>query len=168
MVIQNSAYFLGGIILILLFLEIFRFRLPIWKNIYENLFARFLTPEEKQSTFTGAISLWVSIYLIYLLFPIKIFLGVSLILVLADPLAALSGRMIRTSRIFQNKTILGSLVFFVISFLIILEYSNIPLILSLFLAIILCLIELYSPKIWENIFIGSAGAIILMFFDKLS
>jgi hypothetical protein len=56
----------------------------------------------------------------------------------------------------------------VTGFFLIWRYSNIPLILSVFLAIILCLVELYSPKIWENLFIGSAGAIILMLFDKLS
>ena len=152
----------------LLFLEILRFRLPIWKNIYENLFVRFLNPDEKQSLFTGAISLWITIYLIYIFFPAKVFLTASLILVLADPLAAFSGRVIQTHKIYQNKTLMGSLVFFVTGFILIWRYSNIPLILSVFLAIILCLIELYSPKIWENLFIGSAGAIILMLFDKLS
>jgi dolichol kinase len=155
--IQKSAYYLGGIMVMLLFLEILRFRLPIWKNIYENLFVRLLNPDEKQSLFTGAISLWITIYLIYVFFPAKVFLTASLILVLADPLAAFSGRVIQTHKIYQNKTLMGSLVFFVTGFILIWRYSN-----------ILCLIELYSPKIWENLFIGSAGAIILMLFDKLS
>ena len=164
--LKNSKYYLAGAMIILLFLEVFRYRLPVWKDVYANLFTGLLTKAEKRSLVTGALTLWITIYLIFLVFTKEIFLVASLVLVLADPFAAISGRLIHTLKIYQNKTLLGSITFFSISWLIVWQYSNIPLILSPLLAIILCLIELYSSGKWENLFIGSASAIILMLIEK--
>jgi dolichol kinase len=154
--------------LVILLLEIFRYRLILWNKIYTRLFEPLLTEKEKGSIFTGAITLWFSIYLIYLLFPKKIFLISALIVVLADPMAATVGKLVKSKKLFQEKTTLGSLTFLLITLLIIWQYSNIPLILSIFLAIILCLVELLSPAIWENIFIITGSALLLFIFVKLS
>ena len=166
--IQYSIYIVGGLMLLILLLEIFRYRLILWNKIYARLFKPLLTEKEKGSIFTGAVSLWLSIYLIYLLFPKKNFLISALIVVLADPMAAMVGKLAKSKKLFQEKTTLGSLTFLLITLLIIWQYSNIPLIPSIFLAIILCLVELISPAIWENIFIVTGSALLMIVFNKLS
>jgi dolichol kinase len=158
----------GGLMLVILLLEIFRYRLIPWNKIYTRLFELLLTEKEKGYIFTGAISLWFSIYFIYLFFSKTIFLISSLIVVLADPMAAMVGKFAKSKKLFQEKTTSGSLTFLLITLLIIWQYSNIPLIFSIFLAIILCLVELLSPAIWENIFIITGSALLLFVFDKLS
>ena len=78
------------------------------------------------------------------------------------------GKLVKSKKLFQEKTISGSLTFLLIALLIFWQYSNIPLIPSIFLAIILCLVELISPAIWENIFIVTGSALLMIVFNKLS
>ena len=109
----------------------------------------------------------IAIYLVFLLCWLKgdykyYYLPI-LILAIADPIAALSGKKWPIGKFKvanETKTVLGSLAFFiscliviVVFFIVQKEYSNQDIIAYLVIAILVTLTEAVSVKGWDNLFI---------------
>ncbi len=125
------------------------------------VFSPLLKPEEKNGQISGATTLWLSLYLIWLLFPENIFFIAGMIIVFADPLCALMGKFSGKSTFYHSKTVMGSLTFFILSFLILWGIGNLPVLDSMVLSLSFMILELFSPSILEN-FIVTVGSAILM------
>ncbi len=133
----------------------------LWDKWFLKIFQPFLKYSESQGGLTGATTLWVALYLVFILFPGTIFLPAALIVILADPAGALAGKAIGTKKVYRQKTWEGSLVFVIVSLGILWQYQNIPLIPAVFICIILGITEVMAPEKYENIFITFMGAILI-------
>ncbi len=162
--LPHARLYLGLFILLTLFLDVARNYWSQWNSLFLKIFSPALKPAERSGKIAGATTLWVSLFLIYLLFPLRIFRISASVVVLADPFAAVIGKLVRSKKIVNGKSVAGSLGFFAVSFLVLWGYWNIPLIYVLLLSIILCVFELVSPEVMENFLIsfGSAAAVALI------
>ncbi len=134
-----------------------------WNEIFIQLFGRLLKPDEGRKQPAGATTLWTGLYLTFLIFPLPVFTVSGSIAVLADPLAAISGRAISSPKLKSGKTVAGSVTFLGLTFLLLWGYWNIPLYTSLFMSIILMITELLSPDLFENIILCLTGALLVNF-----
>jgi|GEM_PF-1398424 dolichol kinase len=75
-----------------------------------------------------------------------------LVLGFADSMACIVGTQIKSKKIILNKTIAGSLSFFVISFFIIYGFTKLP-ILSLYVSVVATMTEMISPYGSDNLFL---------------
>jgi len=148
-----------GIILFTLF-EVLRLKkrelLP-FKGIWEPLLK-----EKERNSLSDAFYFLLGLFLCFLIAPYELFGIVILILGIADPLAEISGKMLREKGIFRGKTLEGLLGFFLTSlflqYLYFGELKNLHLLHALFLS----LVELLSER--DNLWIPLMSGIFLRVF----
>ena len=114
---------------------------------------------------TGATSLWVGMYFSFLLFPLDIFKIAASVVLIADAVAAIGGKIVPVGFKGNSKTVAGFILFMGTSILLFWQYWNIPLLPALIISIILSGIEWYSPELIENfILIASNSMLIFIYF----
>ncbi len=163
----KMSIWLGILVISAILLDVSRNLIPWWNIKFLSIFGKFLKEPEKQGKLAGATNLWTGLYLSFLVFPLNIFHIATSVVVVADPLAALGGRIIPSPFIRRTKTIMGSLIFLGIAVLLFTQYWNIPLIPAIFISILLGLIELYSWENVENIFLTFGGTLIVYLYFLL-
>lgn len=166
-VAQHSVKFsvwLGIIVISTILLDVSRNFIPWWNIKFLSIFGKFLKESEKQGKLTGATCLWLGLCLSFLVFPLGIFRISNIVVVVADPFAALGGRIIPSPFIRRTKTLMGSAIFISVAVLLFTQYWNIPLIPAIFMSILLGLIELYSWENVENIFLTFGGTLIVYLY----
>lgn len=126
-----------------LVLDVLRIRSKNFKSLY-NYFFISITRKNESKKLTGASYVFLSSLIIIYFFPENIAAISLFIMVISDTLAAIFGRIYGTIKI-RNKTLEGSLAFFMSSFTIILFASDINLYLAFISILIATLTELYSP-----------------------
>lgn len=162
-----AIHLLGSMAVFTLIVDLTRLRIRKLNAFIVSIFEPFLKPAEQQDHLTGASTLWIGLYFIYIIFPAEIFLPTARIMVISDTMAAVFGRIVPIYKFRNNKSIGGTLTFLFCT-LIILQYANIPLIPGLLMAIILCTIEFFWKGSMENIVIGLTGSILLyVYISKL-
>jgi dolichol kinase len=145
---KNIMIILLSIAIILMLLwELTRFF-----NIHLPLFTKILSPiirQKESNNLTGASYLVFSYMYVTFFFSQKIAITAMLIAILADGFAALIGKAFNSKKLlFTDKTILGSLTFFIITLIIlIVNFSQITIYIILTTTFIISMVELYTDKI---------------------
>lgn len=131
--------------LILLSYELGRRYIPFIKTLNKQILGSILRDSEHNKNFTGAFYVVLSIFLASLLFDKQtLMISVSIMLV-SDSLAALIGK--KWGRIkFMDKSLEGSLAFFISSFLIT-YLGTLNIITAIIVALITTLTELFSKRL---------------------
>lgn len=158
---------LGTLVISAVILDVTRNLVSWWNREFLSIFGKFLKEFEKQGKFTGASSLWIGLYFAYLIFPLNIFQISASVAVVADPFAALGGKIIPSPVIRMNRTMAGSVFFICVAVLLFTQYWNIPLIPAFFISILLGLVELYSSENIENFLITFGGTLIVYVYSLL-
>jgi len=140
-----------------------------WNRIFLRLFGGMLKESERNGKLLGATTLWLGLYLAYIIFPLPTFKIAASVAVLADATAAIGGRLIPRHPLREAKTLFGSLLFAGSCILLFNQYWNIPLLPTLLMSIILTIVELYSIEIIENIniIIGNSLLVYYYFFFQV-
>ncbi len=98
-----------------------------------------------------AISLFVVVLLDYVLFGTwQLSVVPILIMAYGDGLSAVIGQRFPSAKIFQNKTVFGTLTMFIASFVIAVLYLNTWWVIAL-VAVAATVIELFSPRGFDNL-----------------
>ena len=134
--------------------------LPRIQRLYHNLFGIITRPNEYEGL-SGASWVFMGAGVTVYLFNEKIAIIALLIMSLSDSAAALIGIKYGTTRLF-NKSLEGTLAFFITTFMILHFLSPASLMLTLIVAIFATVIELFSiPTINDNFLIPIASAFIM-------
>ena len=146
----NISYFVL-IVFVSLFIMIFSFTFNIFTSIHS---VERKTYGEIFFPLGVLITLWIS-------YPFSsIFLSSLLILTFADSLAVIPGFLKKS----QKKTILGSLVFFITSFIILtLIFQSIDIYITVIISLILTFIEFISIYGLDDLFVPTIASILLLF-----
>ncbi|MGD9899162.1 MAG: diacylglycerol/polyprenol kinase family protein [Calditrichaceae bacterium] len=123
------------------------------------IFSGLLRDEEAGKKITGATWLFTGITLTIALFPKEIAVPAILIATLADPVAALTGKSFGSLRI-KNKTVEGSIGFFLTAVVILLIYQGANWVAPA-MAFILTLVELFPAGLNDNLTLPLMTAILL-------
>jgi len=158
-----AIHILGSMAFLTLLIDLSRLRINKLNTLILSTFGPLFKPVERREQLTGASTLWIGLYFIYLIFPAEIFTPAAWIMILSDGMAAVLGRIVPIHKFQNDKSIGGTITFFICT-LLILQYANIPLIPSLLMAIILSAIEFFWKGSLENIVIGLTGSILLFVF----
>ena len=164
---DSSHYFLGIIVLLTVIADLSRNFIPNWNRLFLKIFRFYLKPSELGGSFSGASSLWAGLYVIFIFFEEPIFILSAAVMVFADSLAGIIGKLIPLYRFSHSKSIGGSSIFIITSFLIFWQYGNIPLIPALLLSIISASIELMLKSNWENFLLGVGTALSVLIYFQL-
>ncbi len=161
---EGSVYFLGIFVLLVIILDLSRHYIKPWKNFFHKIFRNYLKDAEVKASPAGATTLWTGLYATLVIFPFSTFVAAGSVAVFADPLAAISGRLAGFVELRRGKTTAGSVIFIFISILLLRWYWNIPLIHSIFISILLSVVEIFSPPAVENFLLCMAGATLVELF----
>ena len=141
-------------------LDFSRKYIPFLKKLYFKLFGIITRPYEHH-VLSGASWVFMGAGLTAYLFNENVAVIALLVMSLSDSAAALIGIKYGTTRLF-NKSLEGTLAFFISTYLIIFLFSSASFMLLLLTAITVTAIELFStPKFNDNILISIATAFIL-------
>lgn len=148
------------ICILFLIAEFLRFTHGKSKQLFSLIFSSLLRDDEKNKHITGATYLFLSATVTFIIFEKAIAIPAVLILTVSDSLAAIVGKMTDFGRFF-NKSLSGSVAFFVSSVVII--RLCLPELgwLVMLVAVLITVIEALPLKINDNILIGVGTAIIL-------
>jgi dolichol kinase len=140
---------------------------PAWNRLFLKIFRFYLKPAEFKGNLSGASTLWVGLYIVFILFQEPIFILSAAVMVFADSLAGIVGKISPIYTFPNSKSIGGSGIFFITSVLIFWQYGNIPLFPSLLLSIISAAIELMMKSNWENFLLGIGTALSVLIYFQL-
>jgi dolichol kinase len=140
--------------------EILRFRHRKSEVLFQNIFFSLLREKEKNKHITGATYLFISATVTFIIFKKEIAVPAVLVLTIADSFAAIVGKMTDSARVF-DKSLAGSLTFFIISMIILFLFVPdfgwfMPII-----AVIITIIEVLPLPINDNLLISLSTGIIL-------
>ena len=139
---KSAALIVFCLFLLALIIDTSRLLLPSFNRWFLTYFGR-LCKEEEYTSFTSTIYYLAAITLTIYLFPKKVAVCALLYLTVGDPAAAIGGYYIPLKRIWQNKTLGGSLCNFFVCFLLTLLFYH--WLIAIFGATIAVLVELFSP-----------------------
>jgi dolichol kinase len=160
----HFALYIELFVLLAIILDVSRHYFEPWKHLFSQLFRNYLKDTEKSKSPAGATTLWSGLLVSLIIFPVGSFLAAGSIAVVADPLAAIAGRLTPFGRLRSGKTAAGSLVFVLTAFLLLNRYWNIPLIHALIISILLGIAEIFIPERLENFLLCVGGALLVEIF----
>jgi dolichol kinase len=131
------------------------------------IFKSLLRDDEKEQRLTGATFLFVSLTIIFIIFEKKTAIPAALLLTIADSFAAITGKKLGRMK-FLNKTVTGSLTFFLIGsviFLILLPELGL---LNILIVAILTIIEALELPVSDNLTLPISACLLIesLFFIK--
>ena len=129
--------------------DFMRMHFPIAKRYFQRIFLKLLKEEEKKYELTGATYLFLGIAAVFFIFDKEMAVCASLIVIFADPLAAVIGKYKGKINLW-NKTLEGSITFFIISLMIIFSFYGLTW--EIFLvSLIVTIMELLPVKLNDNL-----------------
>ena len=154
-------YFFLGCSLFILF-DLIRKKNEKIKSFYDSFFL-FLTRDSEKNTLTGASYLCLSVVIVSFFFDEKVAIVSLFIMSISDPLAALSGGCFGNFK-FHQKTLEGTITFFVVSCLIVM-FFNFPYSTVVLVALFCSIAELLSKQIGidDNLLIPIVSSCMLAF-----
>ena len=155
-------YFLIITVLFLLF-DVLRIKNDSIKVFYDKYF-NIVTKKYEADKLTSASYVFLSLLIVVFLFDETSASAALMIMVLSDPVASLAGRIFGSFKLVGDKTLEGSIAFFIISVIILLLF-NFEAFEILLVSIGATLIELFSKKIKidDNLLIPLVSASLLFF-----
>ena len=159
------------ILICMLLIEIFRKKSVFVASLFKQLLGSFVRDYEKNDFMSGTY-LMVASFLTVALFDKYTAILSLLILSICDSAAAITGMRFGNIKIFNNKTIEGTLAFILTGFIIIILYdqliiSNFNYFYSIIMIFIVSIIEHITPTKFDNITIPLSSAIIISFLNIL-
>lgn len=140
--------------------EILRFKNKKFSYWFERIFFKLLRDDEKKNKITGATYLFVSLTIIFIFFEKHVSIPAALILTLADSFAAIIGKTYGRTK-FLNKTVTGSLTFFLVGFVIL--FTLLPGLgwLSLVVVLLLTFIEALPIPVSDNLTLPISACLLI-------
>ena len=140
--------------------EIFRIKHSNLNRLYFQFFGR-VTRDFERARLTGAAYVMISSSILLLFFDMYVCIASILIMSYSDTAAAIIGKKYGKVKVF-NKTLEGSLAFFVVGLVIVLAiYPNISLFYSFLALMIATIVELLPLKINDNLSVPLSVALIM-------
>ena len=145
----KSLLFISGCLLLALLIDFGRNRVLFIKKLFNYT----LKPVTRsyETNFLSASYMIISFFVITLFFQTSIIITAMILSIVADTTAALFGMKLGKVKLFYSKTLEGSYIFFLTSYLILyfsnINLSNFDIIIIAFLAMI---VELISPTKFDN------------------
>lgn len=133
-----------------------------WRAIFLSIFGKLLKSSEKEGQITGAATFMITVAILAFIFPYGIVTTSILILSISDPLASIAGKQTPIRKIRKEKTLAGSLIFFISCMIICYFWMPISTLSIIAVSLLITLIELMAPSVWENILIGLGSAMLLL------
>jgi len=165
---REQIIILSGFITIgFVFVEILRkFSTKIQQH-FIFFFKLLLRENEKENKITGATFLFVSLTLIFIFFDKSTAIPAALILTIADSFAAIFGKKLGRRR-FLNKTVTGSITFFLLGNVILFIFLPELKLLNLVVITILTFIEAFTLPLSDNLTLPISACLLIevMFFIK--
>jgi len=140
--------------------EILRFKHRKSEVLFQNIFFPLLREKEKNKHITGATYLFISATATFIIFKKEIAVPAVMILTIADSFAAIVGKMTDSAKLF-DKSLAGSVTFFIISIIILLLFVPDLGWLILVIAVIVTIIEVLPLPINDNLLISLSTGFIL-------
>lgn len=137
-----------------------RFEIKSFNIFFKRFFGEMIKAKEKKF-FTGATWVCISSFIVSLLFPKNIALISLLFLTVSDNIASIVGKFYGKRKIFEGKTLEGSLSFFLISFSLTIFFNELPISKKIIVSIFATLIELISFNLDDNLTVPISTAILL-------
>ncbi|MBH30839.1 MAG: hypothetical protein CMG71_02475 [Candidatus Marinimicrobia bacterium] len=159
---DQMLWLLGGLSTLFFVGELMRLNVDPVKRIFQKIFGPIVRPSEEHRI-TGATSIFISGFLTVIIFEKIVAVFAMLILSLADATAALIGRKWGGRKIF-DKTVEGTVTFFIISLVLALNLPGLPRIGAVAAAVIATVIELFPSPIDDNLMVPLSAATTLSFF----
>ena len=155
-------YFLIISVLFLLF-DVLRIKNDSIKVFYDKYF-NIVTKKYEADKLTSASYVFLSLLIVVFLFDEASASAALMIMILSDPVASLTGRIFGNFKLVGDKTLEGSIAFFIVSVIILLLF-NFEAFEILLVSIGATLIELFSKKIKidDNLLIPLISASLLFF-----
>ena len=157
---SSSLLFISGCLLLALLIDFGRNRVSFIKTIFNYT----LKPVTRiyETNFLSASYMIISFFLITLFFETNIIITAMILSIVADTTAALFGMKIGKVKLFFNKTLEGSYIFFLTSYLI-LYFSNIHLsnFHMIIIAFLTMFVELLSPTKFDNFTLPIATSLLI-------
>jgi dolichol kinase len=131
------------------------------------VFKQLLREDEKEKKITGATFLFVSLTIIFLFFDKNTAITAALVLTIADSFAAITGKKIGRRK-FLNKTVTGSITFFLLGNVIMFIFLPELGLLNFAIIAILTIIEALALSVSDNLTLPVLACILteVMFFIK--
>lgn len=145
--------------LVNIFIDKIKRKNTLLAKIYKYFFGDILRDHEKKGSLTGSTYYFISLTICYSFFCVVLSMPVYYLAVIytgfmiGDAAAALVGKSLGKTFIFQNKTLEGSLAFVLASFASTAWIVPHNLHLVLLCALMLCIIELYMVVLDDNFFV---------------
>jgi len=146
--------------ILFLIAEILRFKHRKSEVLFQNIFFPLLREKEKNKHITGATYLFISATVTFIIFKKEIAVPAVMILTIADSFAAIVGKMTDSAKLF-DKSLAGSVTFFIISIIILLLFVPDLGWLILVIAVIVTIIEVLPLPINDNLLISLSTGFIL-------
>ena len=146
--------------ILFLIAEILRFKHRKSEVLFQNIFFPILREKEKNKHITGATYLFISATVTFIIFKKEIAVPAVMILTIADSFAAIVGKMTDSAKLF-DKSLAGSVSFFIISIMILLLFVPDLGLLILVIAVIVTIIEVLPLPINDNLLISLSTGFIL-------
>lgn len=159
---DQMLWLLGALSTLFLIGELMRLNVEPAKRIFQTIFGPIIRPSEEHRL-TGATSIFISGFMTVLIFEKNVAVFAMLILSLADATAALIGRKWGSRNIF-DKTVEGTVTFFIIGLVLALTLPGLPRIGAVAAAAIATVIELLPSPIDDNLMVPLSAATTLSFF----
>lgn len=160
---EQIIIFCSIISILFLIIEILRFRHRKSNDLFLSIFSRLLRENEKNKHITGATYLFISATVTFIIFKKEIAIPAVLILTIADSLAAIVGKLTDSALLF-DKSLAGSLTFFVASLLILVLFVPDLGLLIPVVALLVTLVEALPLPVNDNVLISISTGIILCIF----
>jgi dolichol kinase len=164
---REQIVLLSGIISITFLVgEYCRVNIQVGQRLFKKLFYPLLRADEKQQQLTGATYLFLSATITFFFFEKTYAIPAILILTISDSMAAIIGKMVGRKRFF-NKSVEGSITFFLCSFFIMLIFTPLFMGKILFVALLLTIIEAAATsRMNDNLIISISAAVLMVFVSK--
>ncbi len=165
---MTLIYILIPVSIIFISIDFLRHRSKLVKNFYTLFFDRLTRNVEKNNNnLTGASYYLIGCLIIILFFKNQnIIMASLLIMSIADSFAAIIGIKYGNTKIYNNKSLEGSFVFFVISFIILnIFISSLSVFEFIVISVLVTLVELFSyHRINDNITIPISCSLLIKLF----
>lgn len=158
---EISAYLLSLAAFLFVVFDLWRRREGEWRKFFYTKFGKMLKPSESKRRITGATTFLMTIAGLLFSFQQNIVIVAILILAISDPLASIAGRLYPIKKIRNEKSLVGSITFFLSTVVIYYIATPVLVIPMLMASLLVTLIELFAPELLENILIGFGSATIL-------
>lgn len=142
--------FTTSLFILFLTVEFMRFKIPKFKKLFKKIFGKMLKKEEEKKI-TGATWLMLSFTLCILIFKKEIAILSLLFVSISDTIASIGGKLFGKHRL-MDKTLEGSILFFISAFIITL-FFKINIYLKLFSSFAGTIAEIIPFPLDDNIFI---------------